>query len=288
VYAGVANLRQGIAYEGGILKRTKWAGNLFLLSLIIPYAGARSEAQQTTASIRGKVIDASGAVVRNASITATQVDTDFSRTAQSDSLGNFIFVELPVGSYHLEAEAKDFRKFVQEGITLHVNQTASVTVQLAVGSTTQTVEVNANASMIEPTSTNLGTTVGDREVLDLPLNGRHFTQLGVLQPGVVPITPGLAQAGGTLRDGQAYAVNGQRPESNNFLIDGSDNFNGVDGGFVLEPPVDAISEFRILTHCFSRHTPIRRPSTMSLHSTLPARLRRAPRERTTWPRILST
>ena len=70
----------------------------------------------------------------------------------------------------------------------------------------------------------------------------------MLQPGVVPITPGLAQAGGTLREGQSYAVNGQRPESNNFLIDGSDNFNGVDGGFVLEPPVDAISEFRILTH----------------------------------------
>jgi hypothetical protein len=230
------------------VKRTKWAGNLFLLSQIILCAGARSEAQQTTASIRGKVIDASGAIVRNASITAVQVDTDFSRTAPSDSLGNFILVELPVGSYRLEAEAKDFRKFVQEGITLHVNQSASLTVQLAVGTTTQTVEVNANASMIEPTTTNLGTTVGDREVLDLPLNGRHFTQLGVLQPGVVPITPGLAQAGGTLREGQAYAVNGQRPESNNFLIDGSDNFNGVDGGFVLEPPVDAISEFRILTH----------------------------------------
>ena len=148
--AGVGNLHQGIAYEGGIVKRTKWAGNLFLLSLIILCAGARSDAQQTTASIRGKVIDASCAIVRNASITAVQVDTDVSRTAQSDSLGDFILVELPVGSYRLEAEAKDFRKFVQEGITLHVNQSASLTVQLAVGTTTQTVEVNANASMIEP------------------------------------------------------------------------------------------------------------------------------------------
>jgi hypothetical protein len=109
VYAGVANLRQGIAYEGGIVKRTKWAGSFFLLSLITLCAGASSEAQETTASIRGRVIDA---VVRNASITAVQVDTDFSRTAQSDALGNFILVELPVGSYRLEAEAKDFRKFV--------------------------------------------------------------------------------------------------------------------------------------------------------------------------------
>ena len=96
--------------------------------------------------------------------------------------------------------------------------------------------------------TSLGKTVSEREVLDLPLNGRNFTQLGLLQPGVVPLTPGLAEAGGSLRDGQAYAVNGQRPESNNFLIDGANNFNGVDGGFVLKPPVDAITEFRILTH----------------------------------------
>ncbi len=98
------------------------------------------------------------------------------------------------------------------------------------------------------TVTSLGKTVSEREVLDLPLNGRDFAQLGLLQPGVVPLTPGLAEAGGSLRDGQAYAVNGQRPESNNFLIDGANNFNGVDGGFVLKPPVDAITEFKILTH----------------------------------------
>jgi Carboxypeptidase regulatory-like domain len=230
------------------VKRTKWVGNLFLFLLIILYSGASTEAQQTTASIRGKVLDASGAIVRNASITATQVDTDFSRTVESDSLGNFVFVELPLGGYRLEAEAKGFQKFVQEGITLHINQNATLTVQLAVGTSTQVVQVDANASMIETTSTNLGQTVGEREILDLPLNGRQFTQLGLLQPGVVPLTPGLEQAGGVAREGQSYAVNGQRPESNNFLIDGADNFNTVDGGFVLQPPVDAISEFRILTN----------------------------------------
>jgi outer membrane receptor protein involved in Fe transport len=110
------------------------------------------------------------------------------------------------------------------------------------------VEVTADAPVIESTSTNLGQTVGSREILDLPLNGRQFTQLGLLQTGVVPLTPGLLEAGGSLRAGQAYAVNGQRPESNNFLIDGADNFDTVDGGFVMEPPVDAIAEFRILTH----------------------------------------
>ena len=108
--------------------------------------------------------------------------------------------------------------------------------------------MQADAQLIQGTVTSLGKTVSEREVLDLPLNGRNFAQLGLLQPGVVPLTPGLAEAGGSLRDGQAYAVNGQRPESNNFLIDGANNFNGVDGGFVLKPPVDAITEFKILTH----------------------------------------
>src|ERR1700690_996561 len=70
----------------------------------------------------------------------------------------------------------------------------------------------------------------------------------LLQHGVGRSPPGIAEAGGTRRQGQAYACNGQRPESNNFLIDGANNFNGIDGGFVLKPPVDAISEFRILTH----------------------------------------
>jgi hypothetical protein len=205
------------------VKRTKWAGRLLLFSFVVLCANARMQAQQTTASIRGLIVDASGGVVRDASVTVTQVHTDISRNLLSDSQGNFVFVELPVGSYRLEVAARGFRKFVQEGITLHVNQAASVRIQLAVGIAAQTIKVNENAAMIETTSTNLGTTVGDREILDLPLNGRHFTQLGVLQTGVVPITPGLALAGGTLREGQAYAVNGQRPESNNFLIDGSDS-----------------------------------------------------------------
>src|SRR5262249_23715080 len=131
---------------------------------------------------------------------------------------------------------------------LEVNQTARVLVRFRIGAESSQIEVIADAPLVENTRTNLGKTVGEREVQDLPLDGRHFTQLGTLQPGVVPITPGLADAGGSLRSGQAYAVNGQRPESNNFLIDGADNFNNVDGGFVMEPPVDAIAEFRILTH----------------------------------------
>ena len=210
--------------------------------------GWRATAQEITGSIRGKILDASGGAVSNAAVTGIRSETGLVRTVQSDAQGAFDLVELPIGHYRLVAEAKGFQRYVQDGITLDVNETAVVTIRLTVGAPTQQIEVRADAPLIEGTITSLGKTVEEREVLDLPLNGRNFSQLGLLQPGVVPITPGLAQAGGSLRNGQPYAVNGQRPESNNFLIDGADNFNSVDGGFVLQPPIDAIAEFRILTH----------------------------------------
>jgi len=205
-------------------------------------------AQQITGSIRGTVLDPTGAVVQNATVTAKQVETGLSRSATTNREGNYVLVELPIGHYRLEVEGRGFQRYVREGISLNVNETLAVPVQLAVGTEKQEVQVSADAQLIQTTVTSLGKTVLERELLDLPLNGRNFSQLGLLQPGVTPITPGLAEAGGSLRDGQPYSVNGQRPESNNFLIDGASNYNGVDGGFVLKPPVDAIAEFRILTH----------------------------------------
>jgi Carboxypeptidase regulatory-like domain/TonB dependent receptor len=205
-------------------------------------------AQQITGSIRGTVTDPSGAVVGGASVSARQTETGLSRTTTTDHAGTYLLLELPVGHYQLQVERTGFQTYSQEGISLDVNETARIPVALKVGAESEKVQVDADAEIIQAAVTSLGIVVSEREVLDLPLNGRNFTQLGLLQPGVVPLTPGLAEAGGSLRASQAYAVNGQRPESNNFLIDGANNFNGVDGGFVLKPPVDAITEFRILTH----------------------------------------
>jgi hypothetical protein len=205
-------------------------------------------AQQITGNIRGTVTDPTGAVIRGAEVTARQTETGLSRVTTTDRSGNYVLLELPIGHYRLQVAAKGFQQYVQGGIILNVNETASVSPKLAVGSEKQQVLVSADAQLIEPTVTSMGKVVQQRELEDLPLNGRNFSQLGLLQPGVVPLTPGVAEAGGSLRNGQGYAVNGQRPESNNFLIDGANNFNGVDGGFVLKPPVDAIAEFRIITH----------------------------------------
>jgi hypothetical protein len=204
--------------------------------------------QQITGSIGGTVLDPSGAIVRSATVTAKQVETGLTRAAVTDHQGEYVLVELPIGHYQLEVEAKGFRRYLQQGISLDVNETATVSIHLKLGSETQQVEVSADAALVQSTISSLGQTVMEREILDLPLDGRNFAQLGLLQPGVVPLTPGLLEAGGPARQNQAYAVDGQRPESNNFLIDGADNVSSVDGGFVLKPPIDAIAEFKILSH----------------------------------------
>jgi len=204
--------------------------------------------QQITGDLRGTVADPTGAVVQSATVTVRQVETGLTRTAVTDRTGSYLLLELPVGHYTLQVEAHGFEKYLQGGISLDLNETRAIPVVLTVGSDSEEVRVEADAVMIQSTVTSLGQAVLEREVVDLPLDGRNFSQLGLLQTGVVPLTAGLQQAGGSLRDGQAYAVDGQRPESNNFLIDGANNVNAVDAGFVLKPPVDAIAEFRILTH----------------------------------------
>ena len=216
--------------------------------LLTVFVGLNVNAQQITGSIRGTVVDPSGAVVQAAAVSAQQIETGLTRTALTNREGEYVLVELPIGHYQIRAEAKGYQKYLQEGITLNVNQNATVGIHLKLGAETQQVEVKADAQLVQSTVSSLGETVMQREILDLPLDGRDFSQLGWLQPGVVPLTAGLKDAGGAARANQAYSVNGQRPESNNFLIDGADNVNAVDAGFVLKPPIDGIAEFKILTH----------------------------------------
>jgi len=224
-----------------------WGAILAAWLLLSPWG---AWAQEVTGSIRGVVTDPSGGAITDAQVTAIATETGLSRKATTDEQGAYLLVLLPVGPYRVEVTANGFEKNVQEGITLSVNQVAAVPVQLKVGSTQEEVVVTADAVQVATTS-DLGETVQQRDILDLPLNGRNFTQLGLLQPGVAPVTAGLLAAGGPLRAMQAYAVNGLRPESNQFLIDGVENFDMVYGGYVLEPPIDAIGEFRILTNTAS-------------------------------------
>jgi hypothetical protein len=205
-------------------------------------------AQDPVASIEGNVLDPSGRSVVDARVTAKELNTGAVRTTKTERDGGFRLLVLPVGDYSLVVESAGFAKYEQSPVRLSVSEVAKMAVTLGVAATAESVTVAGEAQGVETASNVLGKTVTGREILELPLNGRNFTQLGLLQSGVAPMTNGVATSGGSLRSGQSYAVNGQRPESNNFLLDGSKNINRMDGGFALRIPVDAIAEFRILTH----------------------------------------
>ncbi len=204
-------------------------------------------AQDPTATLEGRVTDPSGAVITGASVKITRQGTGATQTQSTTGTGTFSFPVLPAGAYDLRVEAGNFAPWVQNAIPLSINQTARLSIRLQVAGGSEVVTVEGAATLVEMGSNTIGNVVSGRELTDLPLNGRNFTQLGLLQPGVAPLTAGIMTAGGSLRSGQAYAVNGQRPESNNFLLDGTRNLNRVDSGYVLRTPVDAIQEFRILT-----------------------------------------
>lgn len=224
-----------------------WGKILIRAALVCALSASAAFAQEPTGSIEGVVGDKTAAAVAAAHVAVRNLQTGFTREAVSGADGFFRITAVPVGVYSLTVEMPGFATFAQEAIQVNVNQAARVDVQLSVGGVAESVTVAGRVQLVDTSSNALGAVVSGREILDLPLNGRNFTQLGLLQTGVAPLTAGLATAGGSLRQGQAYAVNGMRPEQNVYLVDGAQNINRMDGGYALNLPVDAVAEFRILT-----------------------------------------
>ena len=214
---------------------------LLVLAVCLPLA-----AQDPTGVLRGQITDPSAATVPNAKVVARNTATGFAATQESSQGGDFHFSYLPVGEYDLHVSASGFADFSANHIRIDVDRIVNFAVSLELRSRGDLIDVIASAATVDVSST-LGNVVSSQQAVELPLNGRNLTQLGLLQPGVAPMTFGLAQAGGIARSGQAYAVNGQPPESNNYLLDGVSNVDSVNGGFALRTPVDAVNEFRILT-----------------------------------------
>ena len=220
---------------------------LWCLALTLTTAAA-AFAQDPTGTVEGTVTDPSGAVVANARVLVRHLDTGLMRETVSGSNGLYRVAGLPVGPYSVVIEAPQLATTVREPVVVSVNQTVRLNVQLSLSAVNERVTVAGGVQLVDTATTALGRVVTGRELVDLPLNGRNFTELGLLQTGVAPLTSGVATAGGSLRQGQAYAVNGMRPEQNLYLLDGAQNINRMDGGYALKIPVDAVAEFRILTH----------------------------------------
>jgi hypothetical protein len=216
------------------------------LALLLVCLCAFVRAQTPIGTLEGQITDPASALVANAEVSVHNAQTGFTRSVVSSHQGTFHFPDLPVGTYSLDVKAKGFAPYSASSIRIDIGQVQSWPVQLEIASEHSEVSVTGEAVMVDESST-LGNVVDEKQAVDLPLNGRDLTQLGLLQPGVAPMTAGLAEAGGISRSGQAYAVNGERPESNNYLLDGASNVDSVNGGYALRVPVDSVNEFRILT-----------------------------------------
>ncbi|MBV8829761.1 MAG: TonB-dependent receptor [Acidobacteriaceae bacterium] len=213
---------------------------------LLAFAASVGSGQDPTGTLEGQVSDQSGAVIPRSSVTLTNLGTGFTAHQETSSSGNFRFSYLPVGSYRLLITASGFAPYDAKNMRVDVDRVVNLPVTLTIGSRKDTVDISAEGATVDVSAT-LGTVVSSHEGVDLPLNGRNLTQLGLLQPGVAPLTFGLLQAGGIARANQAYAVNGEPPESNNYLLDGVTNVDSVNGGFAIRVPPDAVTEFRILT-----------------------------------------
>jgi outer membrane receptor protein involved in Fe transport len=222
---------------------------LYLVFLALLAFAASPILAQTTGSISGDVKDEKQAVVTNASVTVRNVKTNETRTTQTDADGRYRFTGMNVGDYEVTVESTGFAKYVQSGIQLVLNQPATVDVTLRAGGVTEVVNIVENASMLNTTTTEVGTRFDNRRLAELPIaTNRNVYNIALSAPGVSQLQSN--QSGFT--NGINYSSNGGRLRSNNFLLDGQDNNDfGVGGGVVQLNNPDLIQEVRLVTNQFS-------------------------------------
>jgi hypothetical protein len=203
-----------------------------------------------TARISGTVTDPTGALVPGASVTAHNTDTGIDVTTQTNSDGFYSFPALSTGKYEVAVQAAGFEEYRQTGLVLDVNTALRVDAVMKVGAVTQEVKVSATAVHVDTTNTQMGEVIGTTKITAVPLNGRSYTDLMALQPGVAPASSGAASSNpvsGNLDPGN-ISISGQRESANGFMINGAnaeENFYMVAG---IIPNLDSIAEFRILTN----------------------------------------
>ncbi|MGA2414695.1 MAG: carboxypeptidase regulatory-like domain-containing protein [Candidatus Sulfotelmatobacter sp.] len=205
---------------------------------------------QDTASITGTVTDPSGAAIPSAQVVLKNTEHGISRTGASNSSGDFLFASLPIGSYDLIVTAEGFKKYEAKGVLLRVADKARVNVALEVGTiATEVVVQGSEVAQVQTQSSDLGGTITGKEISQLELNGRDFTQLVALSPGVTDQSG--ADEGEPGASTVAFSINGGRTEYNNFEIDGGDALdNGSNSTLNVYPSIDAIAEVKVLTSNF--------------------------------------
>lgn len=223
-----------------------------LLALIMMLSAAAAAAQTDTAAIVGTVRDQSGAVLPGVTVTATQAATGVGVSDVTNGAGQFAFPSLKIGTYEVAAELAGFRRAVRSDVTLNVQDRAAVEFTLSVGQLTEEIVVSGRPELLQTTSANIGHTVDERQLRDLPLLGRRYAELAFLAPGVVQAPGGITSRG----EDTFFNANGNYATWNNFMLDGADNNSGSTNlqersAQVVQPPVDALQEFKVQTRTYS-------------------------------------
>src|SRR5216684_2407138 len=231
--------------------------SLVLLTCLLALLAASAFGQLSSATLNGVVRDSTGAVIPKASVVLSNVDTGIERPGTSNESGNYVFADITPGRYTLKVTAEGFSTKQVSAFVLAVNQTATIDVALAPGAQSEVVTVDASTEQLQTSTAELGTVIATHQVNDLPLNGRNFTQLLSLTPGVSPISVGQNSMGGRtggfaapIAEGAEFtfpSVNGATNRSNYFLTDGMSNFAAFLSTYAVPPIVDAIQEFKVVS-----------------------------------------
>jgi len=221
---------------------------VFMLALYGLIGASASFAQSTGGRIRGTVTDSTGGAITGAKLSITNQANGLERDTETGTNGEYIFLEVPVGTYDVAINQPGFKKYLRKGIVLNLNEIVGVDIVLQVGGSTEIVEVTGAPPLVDTTSTQLGAVVGERAVSELPLAQRDAYQLLQLQPGVQSQV-GLDTVYGSDRAG-VVSVNGGRGRDNNFTVNGGDGNDQFAGLPAIQPSPDAIAEFRVLTNTF--------------------------------------
>jgi len=210
---------------------------VFLVLVVSPLTVRTAMADNLYARIQGVVTDPSGSTLAGAKLAATNVGTNLTYEAESKSDGGFVFLNLPVGTYKVVATTAGFRTFTATGITLVLDQVYALNIKMELGQISEQVVVEANNVQVETVNTQLGTVISGDTIVDMPLNGRNWTQLQLLQPGVMASSDRFG----------TYSTNGSQTQQNSFLINGQDSNDLPLNTPLIIPSPDAISEFSMVT-----------------------------------------
>jgi hypothetical protein len=218
--------------------------------IVLLLASALAFGQAITASLQGRVADTSGAVVPSATVTVTNTETGFSRTATSDDGGQYKLASLPVGNYKITAQASSFQSQTRV-LTLAVGDLATLDFSLAPGTVEQDVTVTSEAPLVEPTRTSTDSVIEQQKIENLPVNGRQFIDFALLAPGV---TVGDTTSGSTdviIEPVTKLSFAGQNIHYNFIAVDGADNTSTASGVQKTTPSTDAVREFRVINNTYS-------------------------------------